>query len=205
MWMTINNTGDTYITLQYGGSSLNTATAIDSWLLQPNPEYPFFCYFNQSASASLVDGVTLTGATSTAVIKVGRVVLTQGSAASAGMGVLFFRYDVSNPVGKVILSGENLQVSSSTYCVAASGKLDAPLTPARALFLAVETNTIRYASGGVAPTNSTATPASFGIPIVSSSGIATYASIVGWKDVNSFQMLNAISGTLATVTVSVQF
>jgi hypothetical protein len=186
--------GDPRFTLQYG--SLNTATTFDSWLIQPHQEYPYYCYFNQAANAGLVDGVTLTGQTSGAVIKVGHVVLTQGALNSGGMGVLFYQI-----VSGVIATGENLRVSSTTYCVASSKQLDCPLTPVRSIYITVETNTIRYCIGGSTPTNSAATPASFGIPLTANQNIV----LASGNNISSFSMINAVSNSLAVVDVTFNF
>ena len=194
--LTFPSTGDTFFTLQYNGDILDAATAIDSWILQPHQDYPKYCYFNVGSEAGLVDGITLTSA-SGAVIKVGHVALTGGALGSdTGAGVLFFREVSGN-----IISGEALNVGATLYCNAASGALDCPLNAAVALFVAVETNTIRYALGGATPSNAAATPASFGTPVYA----LGYGSFIGWKDVSQFKMIHAASGSNATVTVNVMF
>ena len=188
--------GDPRFTLQYGGSSLNTATSFDSWLIQPHQEFPFYCYFNQAANAGLVDGVTLTGQTSGAVIKVGHVVLTQGALNSAGMGVMFYQI-----VSGIIATGENLRVGNTTYCVASSKQLDCPLTPVRSIYLTIESNTIRYCIGGSTPTNTGATPASFGIPLTAGQNIVLSSG----NNIALFSMINAVSASLAAVDVTFNF
>ncbi len=193
-----STSGSTYYTLRYNGDVLDSATKIDSWI-QQHPryqEFPSYCFFNQSANAGLVNGVTLTGQTSGAVIHVGRVVLTGGAVASAGMGVLIFK-----AISGEVVSGENLRVGATTYCVAASARLDCPSGPARSLYIMVETNNIRYALGGATPTNSAATPADFGGLVPASSNL----SISGTKDVSDFQIIHAASGSNAAVTVFVIF
>ena len=188
--------GDPRFLLQYGGDSLDTATTIDSWLIQPNQKYPFYCHYTQAGNAGLVNGVQLTGATSGAVIKVGHVVLTQGAVASAGMGILFFQF-----ISGKILNGENLQVGGVTYCVAASGQQDAPLTPARSIFVSVETDTIRYCIGGATPTNAAGTPANFGIDLPALSNIVLSSP----SSITTFSMLNAASESNATVEMVINF
>ena len=189
--------GDAYFTLQYNGDILDTATGLDSWLLNPHTEYPNYCYFNQAQNAGLVDGVTLTGQTSGAVIKVGRVVLTGGAVASAGAGVLFFQ-----KISGTISTGENLRVSTTTYAVAASGMLDSPVgCQARAMLLQAETNAIRLAMGDVNPTNAAATPASFGVII--NSGEST--NISGAKNISSLKIIHAASGSNAAVNMVIYF
>lgn len=190
--------GECYFTLQYNGDILDTAATLDDWLLNPRADYRRFCYFNQSANAGLVDGVRLTGQTSGAVIKVGRVVLTGGAIDSAGLGVLFFQ-----PVSGKIVSGENLRVSTTTYCVAASGELDSPVgARARALFVQAESNDIRFAMGGATPTNSAATPANFGTII---KGIPENVMISGFKNVETFKMVHAVSTANAVVNLQIYY
>jgi hypothetical protein len=189
--------GDAYITLQYNGDVLDAATALDEWILSPKREYPHYCYFTAGQSTSLVDGVKLTGQTSGAVIKVGRVITTGGAlGSSTGAGILFF-YKVSGE----LVSGENLRVSTTTYAVAGSGALDSPLVPARSAFVSVETNSIRIACGGVSPTNAAGTPASFGVLLQN-----TQSTVVGgWKSVRTLKMINAASGSSSSTTVIVNF
>ena len=192
-----NYDGDSKYTLQYGGSSLNTATSFDNWLMQGRQQYPCYIHFNQAASASLVDGVTLTGATSGAKIKVGHVVITQGTAASAGMGVLFY-----TPLSDtIVVTGENMQVGASTYCVAASNQAYTPLTPIKSVYITVESNTIRYCIGGDTPTNSAGTPASFGIPLTAGQNIVLSSGY----NLSTFSMINAVSASLATVDVTFNY
>jgi hypothetical protein len=187
--------GDAHIYLQYNGDVLDTATGIDAAVITPPTQY--FCYYQQGGETGLVDGVKLTGQTSGAVIKVKKVVLTGGTiAADSATGVLFYE-----KISGTISSGENLRVSSTTYAISASGELDAPQTPASAIFLSVETNTIRYAAGGFTPTNATGTPASYGTPIVANGSI----TIIGTKDVHDFKMINAAAGSNAVVNVHVMY
>lgn len=199
MIQVFNHSGNTAFFLQYNGNILDTAAGLDSWIRNPNAharDYPYYCYFNQSASASLVDGVQLTGQTSGAVIKVGRVVLTGGAVASAGLGVLFFYYPSSYVA---ITSGENLRVSSTTYCVAASSTLNTPKQRAKSLLVAVEDNDIRYTVGGVTPTVTSGTPDGLGILVNPNSGF----TINGPADVDSLMMIHAAAAANATVHVAV--
>lgn len=191
--------GDAFITLQYDGDVLDSAKGLDEWILHPKgQQYNHYCYFISGQSTSLVDGVKLTGQTSGAVIKVGRVITTGGALASnTGAGIMFFQ-----KLSGEIVSGENLRVSTTTYAVSASASLDAPIgRPARSAFIVVETNDIRIACGGVAPTNSAGTPANFGVLI--SSGQNTV--IGGWHSVKTLQMIHAASGSNASVTVIVSY
>jgi len=191
--------GDPKYTLQYGGDSLDAATMIDNALVNPLQNFPYYCHFNAAANAGLVAGVTLTGQTSGAVIKVGKVVLTQGAVASAGMGILFYTtttYDSAR-----IVSGENLRVGNTTYCVALSGHTDAPMSVARSIFITAETNTIRYCVGGATPTNAGATPASFGVPLTAGQSIVLSSP----HELYTFSMINAASGSNAVVNIIVCF
>lgn len=198
--------GDSKFTVQYGGSTLNSATSFDERLLGINHDnqlakWPKYIHFNQAQSASFVRGVQLTGATSGTIINAGPVVITQGTAASGGMGILFYNIDASSPLNAQIVSGENLQVGASTYCVAASNQSDTPLTPIRSVYITVETNTIRYCIGGAQPTNSGATPASFGIPLTAGQNIVLSSGYM----LQTFYMINAVSGSTATVDVTFNF
>lgn len=197
MALAFNYDGDAYFTLQYDGDVLDSAVGLDSWLLNP-PEGYVFCYFNQGQNAGLVDGVKLTGQTSGAVIKVGRVIIPGGAIGSSNaQGILFFK-----PISGSIVSGENLRVSTTTYAVSASATLQPPSgLQARSIFVSVETNTIRFACGGVAPTNAAGTPASFGVPLRDKENVV----ISGWQDVKTFQMIHAASGSNAVVNVIVYY
>jgi hypothetical protein len=191
-------TGDSYFQLQYDGDVLDAAKALDAWLLQPPPDYPHYCYFSSGQNAGLVDNVTLTGQTSGAVIEVGRVIIPGGVIGSSNaQGILFFKRRSGN-----IVSGENLRVSTTTYCVSTSGELDSPIgQQARSALITVETNTIRVALGGATPTNTAGTPASFGTPIAASNSM----SITSWKDIKDLKMIHAASGSNAVVNVVVSF
>lgn len=199
--------GDSKFTVQYGGSGLNSATSFNENLLGINhaislEKWQKYVHFNQAQSASFVQGVQLTGATSGTIINVGPIVITQGTASSAGMGVMFYQIDPSSPLNASIVSGENLTVSGpTTYCVAASKQSDTPLTPIRAVCITVESNTIRYCIGGPLPTNSVATPASFGIPLTAGQNIV----LSGGYTLQTFSMINAVSSSLATVDVTFNF
>jgi len=197
MALAFNYDGDAYFTLQYDGDVLDAAKGLDSWILQP-PDGYLFCYFKQGQNAGLIDGVTLTGQTSGAVIKVGRVIIPGGAIGSSNaQGVLFFR-----PISGNIVTGENLRVSTNTYCVTTSATLQPPTgMMARSILLVVETNTIRFAIGGVTPTNAAGTPASFGVPLVAGENIV----ISGWHDVRTFQMIHAVSTSNGVVNVVVHY
>lgn len=190
--------GDAYFTLQYNGDVLDTAQGLDSWILNPSEQYPYYCFFNSGQSTSLVDGVSLTGQTSGAVIRVGRVITTGGALGSnTGAGVLFF-YKVSGE----IVSGENLRVSTTTYCIAASAARQAPVgLQARSITVMVETNSIRYTCGGVAPTNAAGTPASFGVLVAANENF----TVSGWHDVRTFQIIHAVSTSNAAVNMIVRY
>lgn len=191
--------GDPKYTLQYGGDTLDAVNTLDDALVNPRVTTPYYCHFNAAANAGLALGVTLTGQTSGAIVKVGKVVVTQGTVSSAGMGVLF--YTTSTYDSARIVAGENLRVGNTTYCVASSGHTDAPMTVARSIFIVVETNTIRYAVGGVIPTNGAATPASFGVPLVAGQSLVLSSPI----QLNTFSMINAASGSNAVVNIVVCF
>ncbi len=188
--------GDTYFSLQYNGNILDTATGIDKALLMPNVKY--FCYFQQGQNAGLVDGVTLTGQTSGAVLKVKDVVTTGGAVGSSdATGVLLIE-----KVTGTLVSGENLRVSTTTYAVAASGLLDTPFgMQAKSLMVSVETNTCRFFTSGLTPTSSTDTPASYGIPLLDTTNIV----INGWKNVNDFKIIHAVEASNAVVHIEIAF
>jgi hypothetical protein len=190
--------GDTFFTLQYNGDVLDAATALDSWLLQPPINFPYFCYFNQGQSTSLIDGVTLTQATSGAVIKVGRVITTGGAlGSSTGAGVLFFQ-----KVSGEIDATHALQVGASTYCYPVSLALNSPLgLPARAIFISVETNSIRFCTGGEVPTNAAGTPANFGTLLRDTQDIV----LTSYLDMRNLQMISAVSTSNATVNVAIKY
>jgi hypothetical protein len=191
-------TGDSYFQLQYDGDVLDSAKGLDEWILQPKPDYRHYCYFSSGQNAGLVDGVVLTGQTSGAVIEVGRVIIPGGVIGSSNaQGILFFKRRSGN-----IVSGENLRVSTTTYCVSTSGELDAPIgRPAKSVLVTVETNTIRVAYGGATPTNSAGTPASFGTAVPANGSI----SATSWKDIKDLKMIHAASGSNAVVNVVVSF
>lgn len=191
-------TGDSYFQLQYDGDVLDAAKNLDAWILQPKSDYPLYCYFSAGQNAGLVDNVVLTGETSGAVIEVGRVVIPGGVIGSSNaQGILFFRRRSGN-----IVSGENLRVASTTYCVATSGELDSPIgQQARSVLIVVETNTIRLGLCGATPTNTAGTPASFGLPIAANGSI----SITSWKDIKDLKMIHAASASNAVVNVTVSF
>jgi hypothetical protein len=189
--------GECYFTLQYNGDILDTATGLDSWIIQPPIEYPRYLYFNRGYTG-LVDGVTLTGGTSGAVIKVGHVVLTGGAlSGTTGAGVIFFR-----PVSGTIASGETL-TSSGTLAYAVSKPFDSPVgAKARSLFIQVETNTIRVAMGGATPTNSADTgEANFGFPVYANENLM----ISGFQNVESYKAIHAVSTSNAVVNLNVYY
>lgn len=188
--------GDPRFILQYGGNGMATAQTIDPWLVQPLPAFPEYCHFNQAQNAGLVAGVTLTGATSGAVITVGKVALTQGTISSAGMGVLFYR-----PISGHVVVGENLQLAASTYCVSGSAQRDTPLNKARSILVAVETNAIRYCVGGPIPTTSAGTPASFGVPL----SVGQIIVLSGEPTMDTFSWINAVSASNAVLDMVINF
>jgi hypothetical protein len=200
MFQVFNHSGNTAFFLQYNGNILDTAQGLDSWIRNPNAharDYPFYCYYNQGQNAGLVDGVQLTGQTSGTVIKVGRVVLTGGAlGSSTGLGVLFFNYVGAHTV---LTSGENLRVSTTTYCVAASSTLHTPAQRAKSAVVMVEDYDIRYTIGGVTPTVTSGTPDGLGILVAPDSGF----TLNGPADVDSFMMIHALAANNATVHVAV--
>ena len=189
--------GECYFTLQYNGDVIDAAKSLDDWILNPRPDYPNYCYFDRGATG-LVDGVTLTGGTSGAVIKVGRVVLTGGTlSGTTGAGVLFFQL-----VSGTLAKGEILDYGG-TLGYSASVMLDAPVgARARALFVQVESNDIRFCMGGATPTNSAATPANLGTII---KGIPENMMVSGFKNVETFKMIHAVSTANAAVNIHVYY
>lgn len=189
--------GECFFTIQYNGDILDTATGLDSWLLAPPINYPYFCYFNRGATG-LVDGATLTGGTSGAVIKVGHVVLTAGVLGStSGGGILFFQ-----KVSGEIISGETL-TSSGTLAYSSSAALNSPMgIPPRALFLQTETNSIRFALGNAVPTNAADSGyASFGTILSATQNLM----ISGLQNIASFKVIHAASGSNATVNMEIYY
>jgi hypothetical protein len=189
--------GEAYLYLQYGGSGLNTATAIDTNVLCPQNKK--FVYFQQGQNAGLANGVILTGQTSGCVIRVDKVLITEGTTSgSDALGVLFF--DHLNAY--TVVSGENLRVSTTTYAVAASNCIDAPYRMnARSLFVQTETNSIRFIYAGNTPTTSGGTPANLGAILTAGNNIV----IAGWEAVRRFKFINAVNGGLATVNIHVSY
>ncbi len=209
--------GDAYLTLKYSGSVLSSAVSLDPYVIKPTTNY--YIHFHSGQNAGLVDGVTLTGQTSGGVIKADRVLITSGSTGSSNaVGVLFCEHLSDNK----IVSGENLRVSTTTYCVAHSPLLSTPFSlSARALFLTVETNSLRISYSGVPPTSGSGTPASFGhlvassalssIRIISSSSgeddivLNNTFRVSGWKSVKDFKMIANDTSNIPTVTITVYY
>jgi len=158
-----------------------------------------------SGVTGLASGVILTGATSSAKAQVADngVIITGGSlGGSSAQGVLFLL-----PITGTFQAGENLQnPTPTTMCVANDTQIPTVGNPggksplaARVVYGYVGAQTIITCAGGSTPTNASGTPASFGIPILAGS----YFEVDGWNNVATFKMINAVSGTLATVILQV--
>ena len=188
--------GDAYLFVQYNGDNLDAVSSLPSEVIQPSTKY--FCYFNQGQNAGLVDGVTLTGQTSGAVVVVKCVYLTGGALLSnTGAGILFYTRISGN-----VISGENLRVGTTTYCVASSGQLDTPYGRiARAIFISVESNDARFTFSGVSPTNTAGTPANLGHLIQPNENVV----ISGWKNVKDFKLISAVSTSNAVVNMTIHY
>ena len=188
--------GEASITALWNDAILNTATKLDAALLHPPSSYwtPF-----TSGDAGLLKGARLTSASNAGVVQVTAVVLTVGALTGAGQGILFF-----DKVSGEIAKADVLKIGGSSgtaECTAKSAALSCPMLPATSAFISVETNAIRMCASGTSPTNSAGTPAGFGHYIFPTQSF----SMSGWSTMKNFSMINAISGTLAVVTVTIQF
>lgn len=182
--------GQATIYLKYVGDGtstiLNTATGLDDYVKELKT--PYIQYFSAGQSASLVDGVTLTGQTSGAVLHVERVLITQGTlGGSDACGVLFCK-----SITGTVTAGENLRVSTTTYCVAVESQKAIP----KGLFLKhitmqVENNNLRVLWDGLSPTNSAATPASWGLLVQANENLP----IAGYHNCCNLKMINAVAGS----------
>jgi len=188
--------GDAYFYLQYGGDTLDAVSTIDTYLLNPPTKY--FVQFEVGQNAGLVDGVKLTGQTSGAVIIVKRVVIAQGAVGTSdAQGVLLY-----DRISGTVSAGENLRVSTTTYCVATTGQLETPMgQPARALSISCETNSVRFCFNGDTPTNSAGTPASHGHLIRANENM----TVVGYSNVRNFKMMNAVSTSNGVINVTIHY
>jgi len=189
--------GDAYLTLKYSGSILASAVSLDPYVIKPTTNY--YIHFHSGQNAGLVDGVTLVGQTSGGVVRVDRVLITGGVISSNNaVGVLFCEHISDNK----IISGENLRVSTTTYCVAHTSLLSTPFSlSARALFLTVETNSLRVSYSGVPPTSGSGTPSAFGHLVKSDNTFR----VSGWKSVKDFKMIANDTSNLPTVTITVYY
>lgn len=191
--------GEAGLTVQYLGDLIDAAMTIDTNLLAPPVSATHYIRFTAGANAGLVAGVTLTGQSSSAVVAVVAVVTTSGTiGASDAAGLLFVRV-----ISGTVTSGENLRVSTTTYCVARSSQLANRFAGmnASALYMTCETNSIRYTLDGVVPINSSGTPASLGHLLVAGDNLL----LMGMGNIRNLGFLNAASASNGVLTVSVIF
>lgn len=192
MYNVFPQTGEAGITVQYSGSLLNTATALDTNLLQPPTKH--YMMFT-SGDTPMVVGGTLTGATSAATSQIVAVVLTSGALTGAGAGIVFVRNIIGTYTAGETVTGKCVLNTSQIDC-GDKGMI------AKSIFLSVETNSLRINwTPGQAPTNSAATPASFGHLVLAGQN----TEIIGYANAKNFQAINAVSATTGVLNVTVKF
>ena len=188
--------GETGITLKYSGNLLDSAVGLDAELLQPPTQ--FYVPFNTGATG-LDIGLVLTGGTSSAKMQVRAVIITSGTlAGSDAAGILFIDH-----ISGTITDTENLNNGITTYAIAAASQIDCEVMGlmAKSILLTVETNTIRINWTRQNPTNTAATPASFGHPMTPGQNI----EINGYSNVRKFKMINAASANNSIVNITIKY
>jgi len=196
--LTFNNNGEAGIYVKYQGDVVDTAIKLPKALAQLPDEATHYVRFT-AGIATLINGALLTGGTSKNTCRVVEVVVTNGTlAGNDGEGILFIN-ELSGP----ITSGENLDIGVTTQCVARTTNIENKFRGcvAKALFMTVETNSVRFTLDGLTPTNSAATPASYGHLIQANENI----EIVGWDNVKNFYFINAVSTSNGVVNLTVMY
>jgi len=192
--------GTGVIYLKYSGDAtseiLNTSTGLDSYVTHLKTRY--MSYFSAGGETGLVDGVTLTGQTSGAIIQVKRVLITNGTiGADDAVGALFF--DV---ITGTITNGENLRVGTTTYCVAESAEIEIPKgMRLRHITLQVETHSLRVGWSPCQITNSAATPASYGMLIQANENM----TVVGNINCANFKLINAVADSYGVANLILSY
>jgi len=188
--------GEAGLYVQYSGDLCDSALSLDANLINPPSQY----YIRFTAGvATLKVGVQLTGGTSSNTSRVKAVVVTSGTlAGNDGAGILFLE-ELSGP----ITAGEDMDTGATTQCVARTTQIDCKVKDltAKSLLVFVETNTMRFDCSGASPTNSAATPASFGIPMAAN----TSAEISGQGNVKNFKFINAASASNGVMNVLIRY
>ena len=176
-------------------TSGSTAASMSGFVLKPPTDK--YVYYT-SGAATLVQGVKLTGQTSSATMIVEAVVLCSGTLGGTGTGIVFLR-DISG----TITAGENLRTATpATACVAKTTQLSVvPDVPPKSVFLQCETYNLRILWTGDSPTNSAATPASQGLLFQANENI----EITGWANVVNLQWCNAVSASNGVLNMIVNY
>jgi len=192
-------TGIAGLFLQYSGPLLDTVTSIDGDVLTP----PTRQYLRFTAGITgLVVGVTLTGETSAAVVRVEGVIITAGTlAGSDAAGIIFVTVVSGTPV-----TDENLRVATTTYCISRTAVLTIPQSgaslEAKSIVVLCETNPVRILFDGSDPTDAGATgDVSFGILL---NPLDSY-SIKGWTNVRNLKMINANTASNGVINLVVSY
>lgn len=192
--------GDVGLEGPIGGDLMDASFTIPASLIAPPLGSKYWIAFSAGQNAGLVDGVNLVGQTSTFTFHVLKVITLYGTiGTSDAAGILL----IDSETG-VATAGENLRVSTTTYCIARTTSLDATWfagKKAKQLALTVETNALRYCAGGRTPTNAAATPASQG-HLLNPGDVGLWD---GWKSMSNLKLINAASASNAAGWLSVYF
>lgn len=189
--------GEGAIHLKYAGAVLDSATKLDSAIINPPTEQ--IVYFKGGAETTLADNCRLVGETSACILQVKRVVVTAGSiAGDDAEGILFVEV-----LSGTVTSGENLQIDSTTQCVALTSNIQCKAygLQAKAAYLSCEAQSVRYRWDGVDASDADDTAVSYGHLLTSGEEVM----INGWINVKNLSMTNAADNADGTIYVTVAF
>jgi hypothetical protein len=186
--------------LKYSGDLVDVAQSLSTHVLHP----PSRTYMRFSVGvATLVTGVRLVGQSSNAVLTVNGVVVTAGTlSGNDGAGIIFVTVVSGTPQ-----DGENLRISATTQCVSRSTVITIPAPHwgaeiARAVFVQVETNSIRLLWDGSTPTTSGETgDVSFGFLLTDAQSIP----LKGEQNVKNLKFINAATASNAVVNLAIYY
>lgn len=195
--LVFSNAGEGCVYVYWPADDLtDTATTMAKCLMNPPTEYlvPF-----TTGGNDMYRGQLLTGATSSAVVRVVDWVQTGGSNAGDNMtGVAFIEM-----VSGTITAGENLAVGASVKMVPVTAEIKHGaygLSP-KAMYISCETQNMRYTMSGIPPTNSDATPASMGHLLTAGDELM----ITGWQNIKRFSFINAVSTSNGALHMTVMY
>ena len=193
--MVFPHSGEAFIYLKYSGDLLDAAQSIPEIVCSPPSGN--FLYFT-AGTANILVNARIIGGTSAATARIAGVIVTAGALAdNNGEGIIFV-----DQISGTWALGENITVAGpTTIGVCRSVLINHYGQHAKSAVIQAENESARVLWNGHVPTNSAATPASYGFLLTATGSI----ELNGWENVRNLKFINAVSTANSVINVIIGY